>query len=84
MQPFLLAIIADSLICMYSLSRNYVVPTYMLLGMMTAYLRMAHDQNDLVWYRMNLRMLMILTGLGLSVFIVLKIFLRSFVQFSGA
>ncbi len=84
MQPFLLAIIADSLVCMYSLSRNYVVPTYMLLGMMTAYLRMAHDQYDLVWYRMNLRMLMILTGLGLSVFVVLKIFLRSFVQFSGA
>lgn len=84
MQPFLLAILADYMMCMYSLSRNYVVTTYMMLGMMTAYLRMAHDQQDLIWYRMNVRMMLIIAGLGFAVFAVLKIFLRSFVQFSGS
>jgi putative inorganic carbon (hco3(-)) transporter len=84
MQPFLLAVLADYLVCMYSLSRNYVVPTYLMLGLMTVFLRLSLTEYEQSRYRMGMRMLLIIVGLGLMVFVVLKLFLRSFVQFSGA
>jgi hypothetical protein len=33
-------------VSMYSLSRNYVVPTYMMLGLVTAYGRIIADQTE--------------------------------------
>lgn len=83
MHPFLLAVFADYLMCMFSLTRNYVVTTYMILAMMTAFLRMAQDENERAWFKMRVRMLLIIGGLGLSVYMVLKLFLMSFVQFGG-
>ncbi|HMP15877.1 MAG TPA: hypothetical protein PKD72_02545, partial [Gemmatales bacterium] len=84
MQPFLLAVLADYLVCMYSLSRNYVVTTYMMLGLITVFLRLSLTVYERNWYQMNFRMILIITSLGLTVFVVLKLFLRSFVQFSGS
>lgn len=81
LQPFLLAMLADYLICMFSLTRNCVEPTYLMLGLMTVFLRLSYDENDLSWYRMDVRMMMIIAGLGLSVYFVLKVFLMMFVQF---
>lgn len=83
MHPFLLALCASYLMCMFSLTRNYVVTTYMVLGIMTAYLRMAQEEHDLSWYKMDLRMILIIGGLGLAVFAVLKLFLMTFVQFGS-
>ena len=81
LQPFLLALLVDYLICMFSLSRNYVVTTYMMLGLCTVFIEMAKDEHLQSWYKMNFRMIVLICGLGLGVFILLKIFLMSFVQF---
>ena len=39
LRPYLLAIITTSVVGMMSISRNYVVPTYMILGICAVYLR---------------------------------------------
>lgn len=81
MQPYLLAALADYLMCMFSLSRNYVMTTYMMLGICTVFIRMTQDEQERSWYNMDFRMIVIITSLGLAVFVVLKIFLMMFVQF---
>ena len=81
MQPYLLAALADYLMCMFSLSRNYVMTTYMMLGICTAFIRMTQDDQERSWYNMDFRMIVIISSLGLAVFVVLKVFLMMFVQF---
>lgn len=83
MHPYLLAVLADYLMCMFSLSRNYVVTTYMMLGICSAFIRMAQDDHDRTWYNMDFRMIVLICGLGLGVFAVLKVFLMMFVQFGN-
>ena len=41
LRPFLLAMVVGYAFGMLTVSRNYVVPTYMILGIITAYLRLA-------------------------------------------
>jgi hypothetical protein len=41
LRPYLLAILVGSAMCMLTLSLNYIVPTYMVLGLATAYLAVA-------------------------------------------
>jgi putative inorganic carbon (HCO3(-)) transporter len=81
LQPFLLAMLADYLMCMFSLTRNYVEPTYLMLGLMTTFLRLSYNQEELSWYKMDLRMTILISGLGLLVYVALKVFLMMFVQF---
>lgn len=83
MHPYLLAVLADYLVCMFSLSRNYVVTTYMMLGICTAFIRMAQDEHERSWYNMDFRMIVLICGLGLGVFAILKLFLMMFVQFGS-
>lgn len=81
MHPYLLAVLADYLVCMFSLSRNYVVTTYMMLGICTAFIRMSQDEHERSWYNMDFHMIAVICGLGLGVFAILKVFLMMFVQF---
>ena len=41
LRPFLLAVVVAYIVGMFSLSRSYVVPTYMILGLSAAWLRLA-------------------------------------------
>lgn len=68
LQPFVLAILVGYAGGTFSLSRNYVVPTYMVLGLADAYLRMADPfpAAGAVTWRMGGRLL-VLGGAGLIV-----------------
>ena len=44
--PYVTAMLVGFAGSMYSLSRNYVVPTYMMLGLMTAYVRIVGEQIE--------------------------------------
>jgi O-antigen ligase len=44
--PYITAMLVGFAVSMYSLSRNYVVPTYMMLGLVTAYGRIVADQTE--------------------------------------
>lgn len=81
MAPYVLAVLADYLVCMFSLSRNYVVTTFMMLALCNAFVRMAHRALHQPSQQMNFRMISLICGLGLGVFVMLKLFLMSFVHF---
>jgi O-antigen ligase len=44
--PYVTAMLVGFAGSMYSLSRNYVVPTYMMLGLVTAYVRVVDEQTE--------------------------------------
>jgi putative inorganic carbon (hco3(-)) transporter len=46
LRPFLLAVVVAYVVGMFSLSRSYVVPTYMILGLSTAWLRLAGSRFE--------------------------------------
>jgi len=81
--PYLLAALASYLMCMFSLSRNYVVTTFMMLGLCSAFLQMANTQGSPTQFRMGLRMVFLVCCLGFIVFVALKLFLMLFVQFGS-
>ena len=80
LHPFLMASMVGYTIGICFLSRNYIVPTYMMLGLAVVYLRLHATQihepivrwNSLVWPR--------LAGVSLSFLIASYTFVRMFVN----
>ncbi len=56
MRPYLLAAVAGYAGAMLSLSRNYIVPTYLILGLATVYLRFAQVSAPLPELKLNQRL----------------------------
>jgi hypothetical protein len=79
---FLFAMAVGYVVGMLSLSRNYVVPTALVLGLATAYLNVAEgDPPD--WYRVDARLLKRLAILGVAGLIGVKVFVTLFARFGG-
>jgi hypothetical protein len=80
MRPFLLAMVLGYAAGVFSLSRCYSIPTYLVLGSAGAYLTFLPLQAP-VWFRMDglmVRRLAVLTGMGL---VFLKLFTQVMVRY---
>ena len=80
LQPFVLAMVVAYAAGTFSLSRNYVIPTYLVLGLATAYTRIA------LWeppeeYRMSRALVVRLVLLGAGTLVFLKLFTQLLVRF---
>ncbi|MBX9623568.1 MAG: O-antigen ligase family protein [Gemmataceae bacterium] len=81
-RPYLFGMVFGYAAGVFSLSRNYVIPTYLVLGLATAYLSLAGRPDDL-GARLSGRLLAALAVLALAALVGLVMFTRAFVQFGG-
>jgi uncharacterized membrane protein len=76
LQPYLLAMLTTWIVGMMSLTRSYVPPTYMMLGLATVYLVLSGEEQP----RLGSRLVMQLVGLSLiflaGVFVFVHVFHR--------
>jgi O-antigen ligase len=79
LQPFVVAMIVGYAAGLYSLSRNLVVPTYLMLGLAAAYTRIALPATPSE-YRMSGKRLRQMAVLGTVGLVFLKVFTTVFVQ----
>jgi hypothetical protein len=66
---------------MFSLSRNYVLPTYLVLGLATAYLRLAAPPDREPWFRLDAAMVKLLAAVSVAALVFLKLFTMAFVSY---
>jgi hypothetical protein len=83
MQPFIFAMVIAYAAGMYSLSRNFVVPTYLILGLAASFIAIAYYDETPSWWRFDGRMLVRLAMIGVLGLVFLKLFTQSLVQWSG-
>jgi putative inorganic carbon (HCO3(-)) transporter len=81
--PYLFALTVGYVVGMLSLSRNYVVPTALVLGLATAYLNVA-DREPPAWYRVDRRLALVVVVLGVAGLVGVKAFVTLFARFGGA
>ena len=80
LRPVIFGLIVSYMAGMFSLSRNYIPPTYLNLALATVYVRLAAP-DGLDWLRMDRRMLARLCGITVLGYVALKLFIGAFVQF---
>ena len=80
MRPWVFAQVVGFSAGIFSLSRCYVVPTYIPLGVATAYAALAWPVPP-EWYRVTRRGALILAGFGFGVFVFLHTFTRLLVRY---
>jgi putative inorganic carbon (HCO3(-)) transporter len=81
LRPFLWAIVCSYCIGMFSLSRAYNLPTYLVLGIAAAYLRMAEPLCSIAPLRFDSPFFQRLFVVGLACLIGLYLFVRIMVRF---
>jgi O-antigen ligase len=80
LRPYLLAGLLAYIFGMLSLSRDYIVPTYMMLGMASAYVGMPAVAGRVALPGMTPRLVAILAGISLLTLASLFIFVRFFAR----
>ncbi len=80
LRPCLFAIVVGYAVGNYSLSRNYVVPTYLVIGLASAYLAMVLPSGA-DWFRVDGRMRRRLAALSVGGFVFLYVFTHVFVRY---
>jgi hypothetical protein len=82
MQPFLMAMLAGYAVCLMTLSRNYIVTTYTVVGLMAAYVNVAQAVPvvTLPLPRLDARLLPRLAGASLAFLGCLWVFVRLFIH----
>lgn len=80
LRPYLLAITGAYAVGCYSLSRSYVVPTYMVLGMAAAYASIG--AAGVAPARFNTRLVMVMAGVSVALLGMTYVFIRVFVRWS--
>jgi putative inorganic carbon (hco3(-)) transporter len=73
MYPYVIAMVVAYAAGCYSLTRNFVVPTYLVLGLATAFMSMAYS-NTPDWFCINQRLVKRLCVVGVCGFVFLKLF----------
>jgi hypothetical protein len=79
---FLFAAVVGYAAGVMSLSRTYVLPTYLVLGLTTAYLNVAR-RDPPEWYRLHPRLLKWAAGLGVAGLLGTKAFVMAFARYGG-
>lgn len=80
LRPYLLAITGAYAVGCFSLSRSYVVPTYMVLGMAAAYARIG--AAGVAPVRLSTRLVMAMAAVGVGLLGAIYVFIRIFVRWS--
>jgi O-antigen ligase len=82
MQPFLTAVLAAHAACLMTISRNYIVPTYTVIGLVAAYINVAQAVPAAVLPlpRLDGRLVPRLAGASLAFLVCLWVFVRLFVH----
>ncbi|MBV9122521.1 MAG: hypothetical protein JO112_04035 [Planctomycetes bacterium] len=80
MRPYLLAVIVAFITGMLSLSVPYKDPTYLILGLGAAYLRVAAAEGSSVPQRFDFRLVRRLVVLSVAVLLGLYVFDTVFIQ----
>lgn len=76
LQPYLMAALAGAIIGMFSLSRSYGLPTYMLLGMVASYLSLPQVSRRVSLPTFTPRLLVRLGVVSMCTFAALYLFVR--------
>ena len=77
-RPYLIAIVSAYCIGMYSLSRAYFQPTYLVLGLVAVYLRLASVKPPL---QLDARLLQRVTLVSVAALALLHVYVRLFVRY---
>jgi len=80
MQPYMLAVVAAYATGMLTLSRAFIVPTYMVLGLVTAYLRVAAVYPALALPRFDWHVVRRLSMASVGFVAASYVFVRVFVR----
>lgn len=80
MRPFVFAMLAGYAAGVFSLSRDYVIPTYLILGLSSAYLGMLPPQA-LPWYRVDGPMARRVAAGAVAGLVFLKLFTQALVRY---
>lgn len=80
LRPYLLAIVAAYVVGMLSLSRAYVAPTYMIVGIAAVHLRLAEVEPSMPGLRLDGRLLLQVAAIGIAFLIAVDIFVRLTLQ----
>jgi hypothetical protein len=83
LRPYLLAIVASYGVGLLSLSRTYIVSTYLILGMASAYLKLALERSPLQQVPVGLVLACRLMTLGVVFLVATYAFVRFFARFGG-
>jgi putative inorganic carbon (hco3(-)) transporter len=78
MLPFVTALLASYMAGMFTLTLDYVVPTFTLLAVVTVYLEMTHSRPPLPEVRFDSRWLLAWTGISVLFLVSQNLFLRIF------
>jgi O-antigen ligase len=81
LRPYLITIVAAYAAGMLSLSRAYIVPTYMTLGLATAYVRLSSDHLPAPVLRFNGQLVQRLILVSLASMVGIYVFVRVFVRY---
>jgi O-antigen ligase len=79
-RPFLMALIAAYVIGMFSTSRTYVPPTYMILGLAAVYLQLAFAACPALRLRLSPRLVTHVTIASACTFLGTYLFVRAFIS----
>jgi len=82
-RPFLMAMVAGYAIGILSLSRNYVVPTYMVVGLAVVFIRVAPVAPPEMIPRLSGRLVRRLIVVGIYFMIILSIFIKLTAKYVG-
>jgi hypothetical protein len=80
LRPVIFGLLVSYMAGMFSLSRNYIPPTYLNLALATVYVRLAVPER-LDWLRIDRPMLVRLCWITVLGYVGLKLFIGAFVQF---
>ena len=83
LRPYLMAMVVAYATCMLMISRNYVVPTYMLLGLVSVHLRLATRGTPLRPMRVGSALAGHFMAISAAFIIVSYAFVRTFARFGG-
>jgi O-antigen ligase len=83
LRPFLLAAFAGYAGAMLTLSRTYIVPTYLVVGLSAVYLRLVQAQAPLPELRLSRRMVRQLATASVLFVAGTYVFVRAFARWSG-
>jgi O-antigen ligase len=82
-RPYLMAIVAGYFGGMMTISRAYIIPTYMIAGLVTAFFRGATFRQPFPSLRLNTRLLGRLVFAGASFMVLIYLYTRSAARWGG-